>query len=137
MHPAEISPDGTKLVVCNLPDNHVEIFDITSGKPRPIGSLPVGLDPVTARFRTASELWVANFISDSISIIDLPSMRVVSTITTSNEPSDIVFAGAPQRAIRLRLIIARAAQIVLLAVVVVHECTAPDRARSFAPRLSE
>lgn len=98
VHPVEISPDGDRLIVCNLPDNRLEVFDISSGKPRPTGSISVGLDPVTARFRTATELWVANYISDSISIIDLPSMRVMSTITTSNEPSDIVFAGSPQRA---------------------------------------
>src|SRR3954469_6354144 len=98
VHPVALSPDGTRLVVCNLPDNRLEIFDVTSGKPLPIGNIPVGLDPVTVRFRTSTELWVANYISDSISIVDLPSMRVVNSITTSNEPSDIVFAGTPQRA---------------------------------------
>jgi DNA-binding beta-propeller fold protein YncE len=98
VHPVALSPDGTKLVVCNLPDNRLEVFDVTSGKPVPSGSIPVGLDPVTVRFRTATELWVANYISDSVSIVDLPSMRVVNSITTSNEPSDIVFAGIPQRA---------------------------------------
>ncbi|MDB6126062.1 MAG: hypothetical protein JWQ71_5055 [Pedosphaera sp.] len=98
VHPVDLSPDGTKLAVCNLPDNRLEIFDVTSGKLLPLGNIPVGLDPVTVRFRTSTELWVANYISDSISIVDLPSMRVVNSITTSNEPSDIVFAGTPQRA---------------------------------------
>src|SRR5207248_8350744 len=76
----------------------LELFDVTSGKPVALTNIPVGLDPVTVRFRTISELWVANYISDSISIIDLLTMRVVNTITTSNEPSDIIFAGTPQRA---------------------------------------
>ncbi len=98
VHPVALSPDGTRLVVCNLPDDRLEVFDVTSGQPVAVGSIPVGLDPVTVRFRTASELWVANYISDSISIVDLPTMRVVNTITSSNEPSDIVFAGTPQRA---------------------------------------
>lgn len=98
VHPAALSPDGTKLVICNLPADRVEVFDVTTGVPLPLGTIPVGLDPVTARFRTASELWIANFISDSVSIIDLATMRVRSTITTTNEPSDIVFAGTPQRA---------------------------------------
>ncbi|HEV2694424.1 MAG TPA: hypothetical protein VG347_16140 [Verrucomicrobiae bacterium] len=98
VHPAALSPDGTRLVVCNLPDARVEVFDVTSGLPAPLGNIPVGLDPVTARFRTATELWIANYISGSVSIIDLPTMRVVSTFTTSNEPSDIVFAGSPSRA---------------------------------------
>lgn len=98
VHPVAVSPDGSKLAVCNLPDNRLEIFDITSGKPVALTNILVGLDPVTVRFRTASEVWVANYISDSVSILDLSTMRVVNTITTSNEPSDIVFAGAPQRA---------------------------------------
>ena len=98
VHPITLSPDASKLAVCNLPDDRIEMFDVTSGSLSPVGSIPVGLDPVTVRFRTASELWVANYISDSISIIDVPTMRVLSTITTSNEPSDIVFAGTPQRA---------------------------------------
>ncbi len=98
VHPIALSPDASKLAVCNLPDDRIELFDVTSGSLSPVGSIPVGIDPVTVRFRTASELWVANYISDSISIIDVPTMRVVSTITTSNEPSDIVFAGTPQRA---------------------------------------
>ncbi len=98
VRPATLSPDGTKLIICNLPADRIEVFDITTGVPLPLGAVPVGLDPVTARFRTASELWVANYISDSISIVDLPTMRVVNTITTTNEPSDIIFAGATQRA---------------------------------------
>ena len=85
-------------MVCNLPDNRLEVFSITNGLLVPLGSIPVGLDPTTARFRTNDEVWVANFISDSISIVSLSGMRVVATLSVSNEPSDIVFAGSPARA---------------------------------------
>ncbi len=98
VHPVALSPDGTRLVVCNLPDARVDIFDVTAGRPVPLGSVPVGLDPVTVRFRTATEFWVANYISDSVSVVDLPTLRVVNTFSTTNEPSDIVFAGTPSRA---------------------------------------
>src|SRR5262245_19527662 len=98
VHPIALSPDSNTLAVCNLPDGHVELFDVTSGKPVPWTNIPVGIDPVSVRFRTGTELWVANYISDSISVIDLATAHVVSTITTANEPSDIVFAGTPQRA---------------------------------------
>ena len=33
-----------------------------------------------------------------MSIIDLPTGRVVRTVATGDEPTDVVFAGAPQRA---------------------------------------
>jgi len=98
VHPAALSPDATRLAVCNLPDDRLEIFDVTSGTPVSVGSVTVGLDPVTVRFRTATELWVANYISSSVSIIDLPTMRVKATLTVSNEPADLVFAGSPQMA---------------------------------------
>ncbi len=98
VHPVALSPDGNTLAVCNLPDNRLELFDVTSGIPVAKGSIPVGLDPVTVRFRTASEAWVVNYISDSVSIIDVPSQRVFNTLTTSNEPSDVVFASSPPRA---------------------------------------
>jgi DNA-binding beta-propeller fold protein YncE len=98
VHPVALSPDGTRLVVCNLPNDRLDVFDVTSGLPVLAGNIPVGLDPVTVRFRTATELWVANTISGSISVVDLPSLRVVNTLSTTNQPSDIVFAGAPQLA---------------------------------------
>ena len=98
VHPVALSPDHSRLAVCNLPAGRLEIFDITSGAPVSLASIPVGLDPVSVNFHTTNELWVANYISGSISIIDLPSLRVFNTITTSNQPSDIVFAGNPQRA---------------------------------------
>lgn len=98
VHPAALSPDGTKLAVCNLPKGHLELFDITSGTPVSFASIPVGIDPVSVSFRTTNEIWVANYISGTISIIDLPTLRVFNTITASNQPSDIVFAGNPQQA---------------------------------------
>src|SRR3954464_7162106 len=82
VHPVAMSPDGQMLAVCNLPDNRVEFFDLNTQPPRPAGSLFVGLDPVSVRFRTANELWVVNHISSSISIVDVAKRQVVSTLDT-------------------------------------------------------
>ncbi len=98
VHPVALSPDRSRLVICNLPDNRLEVFDVTSGIPITLGSVCVGLDPVAAQFRTSNEVWVVNFISDSISVVDVATMRVMATVATLNEPSDIVFAGTPSRA---------------------------------------
>jgi DNA-binding beta-propeller fold protein YncE len=95
VHPVALSPDSTRLAVCNLPDDRLEILDVTSGVPVSLGSVTVGLEPVTVRFRTATEMWVVNHVSSSISIVDLPSMRVTATLSVSNEPADVVFAGTP------------------------------------------
>ncbi|MBL8877695.1 MAG: hypothetical protein JNG88_01140 [Phycisphaerales bacterium] len=98
IHPTEITPDGTRLLVTNTPDARIEVFDITGQRPRHLMSIPVGIDPVSVRARTNAEAWVVNHISDSISIVDLPTGRVINTITTADEPFDVVFAGTAQRA---------------------------------------
>src|SRR5947208_12730716 len=71
VHPIALGPDGRTLAVCNLPDNRVELFDVSSGVPISIGNVAVGLDPVAARWASSNELWVVNFISSSLSIIDV------------------------------------------------------------------
>ena len=96
--PLAISPDGTRLFAVNTPDNRLEIFDLTSGSPRYLASVPVGLDPVSVRPLSNSIVWVANQISDSISVVDLTTMNVTATLATADEPADIAFAGSPSRA---------------------------------------
>src|SRR5436309_1915469 len=98
VRPVALGPDGRTLAVCNLPDNRVELFDVSQGVPVPTGSVPVGLDPVAARFASSNELWVVNHISSSISIVDVASRLVVATVETPGGPSDVVFAGNPLRA---------------------------------------
>ena len=98
VHPMDMTPDGTKLLAVNTPDNRLEVFDLTGGHPVKVGSIPVGLDPVSVRARTNTEAWVANHISDDVSIVSLTTMNVVQTLRTDDEPSDIVFGGTPARA---------------------------------------
>ncbi len=98
IHPLEMTPDYTRLLAVNLADARLMVYDISSGTPRAIGSVPVGLDPVTVRARSNSEAWVVNHISDSVSIVDLTTLRVRATIRTLDEPCDVVFAGTAARA---------------------------------------
>ncbi len=98
VHPIDLTPDHSLLLAVNLPDGVLQVFDVTGAVPTPAGSIPVGVDPVTVRARTNSEAWVVNHISDSISIIDLPTRRVRATISTGDEPCDVIFAGQPERA---------------------------------------
>src|SRR4026208_1725724 len=98
VHPVALGPDGRTLAVCNLPDNRVELFDVSSGTPASIGRVAVGLDPVSARFASSNELWVVNHISSSISIVDVAAQNVIATLETPAGPGDVVFAGTPRRA---------------------------------------
>ncbi len=96
--PLAMTPDGKTLLAVNTPDNRLEVFDLTSGLPVWAASIPVGLDPVSVRARTSTEVWVVNHISDSVSIVDLSTMNVRFTLRTDDEPTDVVFAGSPERA---------------------------------------
>jgi len=97
VHPVAISPDGHTLAVCNLPDGRVELFGLAGALPTPLGDVPVGIDPVSLRFRTTNELWVLNHISRSINIVDVTRRLVLDTIATLDGPADIQFAGSPMR----------------------------------------
>jgi len=96
--PMALSPDGTTLLVANLADARLEIFSLASGTPVWVDSVFTGIDPVSVRFRGNAEAWVVNHVSDSVSVVDLPTRRVRATLATRDEPCDVVFAGAPLRA---------------------------------------
>jgi YVTN family beta-propeller protein len=98
VQPIALSPDGSRLAVCNLSAGRLEIFDVGSGTAVSLGSVPVGIDPVSVRFLTPGEAWVVNHISDSISVVDVEGRRVVATLQTLDTPADVIFAGSPRRA---------------------------------------
>ncbi len=98
VHPIDLSPDGSRLAVCNTADHRIELFDLTSGTPVPDGAISVGMDPVSVRFQTNNLAWVVNQLSDSVSVMDLAGRVVLTTIATRDEPADVVFAGNPLKA---------------------------------------
>jgi YVTN family beta-propeller protein len=96
VHPLAITPDHARLVAVNTAANRLSVFDLTGELPRLIDEIPVGLEPVSVAARNDREVWVANWLSDSVSVVDLAKGNVVRTIDVGDEPSDIVFAG-PRR----------------------------------------
>src|SRR5262249_23154866 len=100
IHPLDLTPDGKALLAVNTADNRLEVFDISGLSPGPVsvGWIPVGLARLSVRARSNTEAWVVNYLSDSVSIVDLVAMNVVATLPTEDEPADVAFAGTPQRA---------------------------------------
>jgi YVTN family beta-propeller protein len=99
VHPLDLSPDGALLAVAHTAQGRVEILSLNStGTPSKLVSLPAGVDPVSVRWRTATEVWVVNHWSDTVSVLDVPSRTVLHTLATDDEPCDVVFAGTPPRA---------------------------------------
>lgn len=99
VHPATLTPDGTRLLVTNTADARLSVFDLAlPSSPTLVAEIPVGIEPVSVRARTNDEAWVVNHTSDSVSIVSLSQGIVVDTIQVKDEPCDVVFAGSPQRA---------------------------------------
>jgi DNA-binding beta-propeller fold protein YncE len=93
VHPIALTPSGTRLLAVNTPDATLEVFAITpDGGLQPQETIPVGLEPVTVKARTESEAWVVNYLSDTVSIVDLDQGTIVRTLSVGDEPTDVVFA---------------------------------------------
>ena len=93
------------MFVANTPSDTVDVIDAATRKV--VARVDVGIDPVSLAVRPdGSELWVANHVSDSVSVIDiLPEsptyLHVVATVqdidrrtkaTQFDEPVGIAFA---------------------------------------------
>ncbi|HYJ32423.1 MAG TPA: hypothetical protein VE326_04325, partial [Candidatus Binatia bacterium] len=98
IHPLALTPDGTRLLACNLPDARLEIFTIGDAGLTSAGEIPVGLEPVSVAALNDSVAWVVDNVSDDVSIVNLNSKRVAATLRVGDEPTDVVFAGSPRRA---------------------------------------
>ncbi len=98
VHALELDPTGQRLFLAHEPDHRLEVYDLGTGIPLPLASIPVGLCPISVRHRVGDEVWVVNHLSDSVSVVDVALGCVVATLATLDEPCDVVFAGTPPRA---------------------------------------
>lgn len=96
VHPLALTPDGTRLLAVNTPDHRLSVFQLTGETPALIAEIPVGLEPVSVAARNDREAWVTNWLSDSVSVVDLTTGNVIRTIDVGDEPTDVVFVG-PRR----------------------------------------
>lgn len=93
--PLALSPDGSRLLVLNTPNNCLEVYATENDQLELMAAVSVGLEPVAVAFRSNTEAWVVNHLSDSVSIVALDEQpRVVQTLLVGDEPFDVVFAGA-------------------------------------------
>src|SRR6185369_7047031 len=92
VHPLAMTPDGSRVLVVNTPDNRLSVFDVTGPSPVRVAEVPVGLEPVSVAARSNTEAWVVNTLSDDVSIVDLTTLNVRATLRVGDEPSDVVFA---------------------------------------------
>jgi DNA-binding beta-propeller fold protein YncE len=95
VRPLAISADKSTLFAVNTPDGTLEVFSITSSGLTQTAHIPVGMEPVAVAVRSATEVWVVNHLSDSVSIVSLSGTpHVTKTLIVGDEPNDVVFAGS-------------------------------------------
>ncbi|MCK6445503.1 MAG: hypothetical protein L6Q99_03850 [Planctomycetes bacterium] len=99
VHPLRVSSDGTRLFVCNTTGARLEVYSLADpDRPVLLRDIQVGLEPVSVTERpssaggTGDELWVANALSDSVSVVSIELGCVIDTLRVVDEPSDIAFA---------------------------------------------
>jgi len=93
VHPLALTPSGRRLLALNTPNSQLQVFDLDGDAPRLAAEIPVGLEPVSVAARSEREAWVVNWVSDSVSVVDLNEYRVVRTFDVGDEPTDVTFAG--------------------------------------------
>ncbi|MHC5063608.1 MAG: YncE family protein [Planctomycetota bacterium] len=92
--------DGREfLLVCNTPDNSVEIYDTSNHSF--VQRVPVGLRPVSVYWRPLlRQFYTVNFLGDSVTAVDmLPDLsnganqvaRVHRSMPVGDEPTDLLF----------------------------------------------
>jgi len=94
VHPIALSPAGDLLYAVNTPESRLAIFEVAdTGSLAFRGDVPVGLEPVSLAVRPGThEVWVANHLSDSVSVVDAAAGRLVATLAVGDEPTDVAFA---------------------------------------------
>jgi len=93
VHPLAITPDGTRLLAVNTPDNRLAVFDLTGPAPVKIADIPVGMEPVSVAALDDGTAWVVNHLSDDVSVVDLATLHTRATLRVGDEPADVVFVG--------------------------------------------
>jgi DNA-binding beta-propeller fold protein YncE len=95
-HPVTLTAGGQTLLALNSPAARLSVFDVSgaaASQPVLLDEIPVGLEPVSVRPRTADEVWVVCELSDCVSVVSLARRQVIATLPCPDEPADVVFAG--------------------------------------------
>jgi YVTN family beta-propeller protein len=92
LRPLALSANGQKLLAVNTPNNSLLVLETTGLSV--IREIPVGLEPVSVAFQPGTNdniAWVANYVSDSVTVVNVASGAVLDTVGDFDEPVNILF----------------------------------------------
>jgi len=95
-----LSDDGSRLYAANTPNGSLVVFDTATTPMAKIAEIPVGIDPVSVAAQPGGGelVWVTNFISDNVSVVDVSLGRVVDVIDVGDEPVNVLFDDSGEHA---------------------------------------
>ena len=97
-HGLGVTPDGTKLLAVASLASYVAVYSLPDYKL--VGTVPVGQDPNWVRFTGDSRYaFVSNRASDSVSVIDLASMKEIKQIPVGKMPQRFSVIRVPTRSV--------------------------------------
>jgi len=92
--PLALNENGTLLFAVNTPNNSLVVYDTTTPRLTKVKEIPVGLDPVSLAVQPETNgniVWVANFISDNVAVVDVAAGAVTAIVEVGDEPINILF----------------------------------------------
>jgi DNA-binding beta-propeller fold protein YncE len=98
VHPHDSTPDGRRVLELDSSRGTLEIGYLDGATVTRRAVVKVGMQPVSVRAASDREAWVVDPIADSISIVDLDTATVTTTLQTAPQPTDVVFSGLPSLA---------------------------------------
>ena len=97
--PLAVSADGSALYVLNQPDHRLEVYGRDVNDPNQLlfdyqGELFTGLEPSAIALHPTDPdtLFVSNWVSDTVSVVDLPTLTVCQTLNAGDEPREMAVA---------------------------------------------
>lgn len=84
---------GNTIIAVNPPDNRIEFFTRTGpGNYLPSGVVLTGLEPCSLAIdpNNPSRLFVANYLSDSVTVVNINARRIEALIQVGDEPTDVL-----------------------------------------------
>ena len=89
-----LSSDGNTLFATNTPNGTLVIVDVSGPEMFRIGEIATGIEPVSVGVQPGTNdryVWVLNFVSDTVSVVDTLASRVVDIVRVGDEPASITF----------------------------------------------
>jgi YVTN family beta-propeller protein len=99
VRPLLLTPDGAHLLALNTPDARLEVFTTgvdAQGVPHLQfeGAVFTGLEPVSVALHDAdpNTAFVANLLSDTVTVVDIAQLAVRAVLAVGDEPMDVAVA---------------------------------------------